>query len=1243
VCSCPPPGVVARLSAPPPIYLRSYPPPPNWRNNQIRNSHFCQSAGWTLPGGPTSSAHGQVLFPGGGTTYPSDLTCTWLVACGANFQASVDIPTSDFATEQGNDWLTVYEDAITLARLSGHLGNGISTIDEQHTATGSSLRLVFTSNAAINSNGFSFTYDCREKTTSVQNLTNAVVPDYSTDDNVPQPDTCNARVVATQVNLVNSHCCDSTCTGLPNSCSQRCAATFIPFFNLCGAYLASIDSNYANYLTFMQLCLQQNRVTHVRETPQVINGVCSKIVLTAATGYSVGTRTKNALGIYRLHMNDGLSCCATCGPIFQHTSNDFPWYLYQQVYQGTPYWRIGPDPCGDLAGIVNLALACVQGQTCPPPVPTQVPYDTALQGHWSAGNSFAMQDPTATMSQLCTTVRCTISTSLLPAHASWGTCRPGMQLDGDGENCQIGCDAGYTISVGKQPTCFDGMIDMAVTCVQDCTDDPTWTSTSGEYTCAEFQLGGYAVGQCDSIDGATRACAASCNPKCHSLGGSPSIQATVGTVSSVVVPMCPDASFGTTDCTYFDGGWIEFSCHAGTVLSFLFANGRTAGHFYDSDMVLAVRAGDGLTKLTAPQQQNSPIVGWPCLSTGTHYLNVQGNWGRPNYIVDMLITNDGHATDSAHVLDTVGNELLIHTTCSQNVRHEPDDNGGGGLYNVLINCTSTANGLPAFGGGGDAVVQFNATAGKTYTFGGRALGRAVSSAMNAHVVIYPSEALEASAGGTFGAGDLTVGTWAATPAGRLTSAQALGTTQVHFQNAYLGSKKVFPGQSFGDRNEFAWTCPGSGLYFAKISLNCDLSMISNFGDAMLGPGIGLASFTDRCGGAMGISLHEKVALATQVSLSEAQAQMAVLFPRQLEQQIASNLTLIQPNELQAQAAVMFHPHAGDIRIHCISTDGGTCRLRIHNLSASVAAANHDELTAQMATIFPAHIPSPVAMIPHEVIVSREIAIPNQDMCPLHASECRAQFAQMFTHHQVPHVAYVSALNPAGPMPGMASTTSVSAHVHVRAPDNNTAHLALQRITTCANAPNPPLANSEVDAQLAVLFPRAAGLPDCTAAQRIGNSTAQVTLDTPLVNTELNAQMATMFPAAALNSDVTVNFARPCTLDAGSECQAQFAELFSARRLPIISTVSTISDRPCATTVLGAATTPSTCLPMPVSGGGHRRTQSGRMGTIYVQVHVRATSEAQGFQQLAHFQSCVAQFSSSATHLSECLAVGISLV
>lgn len=51
--------------------------------------------------------------------------------------------------------------------------------------------------------------------------------------------------------------------------------------------------------------------------------------------------------------------------------------------------------------------------------------------------------------------------------------------------------------------------------------------------------------------------------------------------------------------------------------------------------------------------------------------------------------------------------------------------------------------------------------------------------------------------------------------------------------------------------------------------------------------------------------------------------------------------------------------------------------------------------------------------------------------------------------------------------------------------------------------------------------------------------------------------------------------RPCALEAGSECQADFASMFTAQQLPVLLDISTVSDQPCAayTGALNDATTP----------------------------------------------------------------------
>jgi len=253
-----------------------------------------------------------------------------------------------------------------------------------------------------------------------------------------------------------------------------------------------------------------------------------------------------------------------------------------------------------------------------------------------------------------------------------------------------------------------------------------------------------------------------------------------------------------------------------------------------------------------------------------------------------------------------------------------------------------------------------------------------------------------------------------------------------------------------------------------LCLGSDAPIMADFGSASA-TSQGNSVFDDQCDGAIDLTLTEQVVLATFVPLSEAQAQQAAMFPIQLQTQIAGGLSLLPPVgsvESNAQAGAML-VQPSDVSVHCIPLDQGQCRVHIHNLSPPVAEANQMELQAQLSSMLcgtgtacGAGGVAPLAVIPHEVIVSSEIAIPNQDRCVLQDGECRAQLQSMFQVHQQPQVVFTTAVSPpvaspAGGAPPAGGVTEAQAQAQsmlvsmtTRAATPQLAQLALDQVNSC---------------------------------------------------------------------------------------------------------------------------------------------------------------------------------------------------
>jgi hypothetical protein len=181
--------------------------------------------------------------------------------------------------------------------------------------------------------------------------------------------------------------------------------------------------------------------------------------------------------------------------------------------------------------------------------------------------------------------------------------------------------------------------------------------------------------------------------------------------------------------------------------------------------------------------------------------------------------------------------MSLGSSCTYHIEHKPTHQ----QFIAQMECdAATVNGISTgdgtymggMGSNGDVVVQFQAQAGKTYTWKSSLVGH---SAVYAGITVYPDGALQqenaelqaqassmlgfASPAATrpsnsdtgFGGGELIVGTWGGTTPGDVTVAEAFHQTAASFRED-LKPKKYFPGQTFGSESTFSWTCPGTGLY-----------------------------------------------------------------------------------------------------------------------------------------------------------------------------------------------------------------------------------------------------------------------------------------------------------------------------------------------------------------------------------------------------------------------------------------------
>ena len=122
-----------------------------------------------MPAGLFGETDGDVVFARAGNLgkvllYPTDLSCEYRLTCGPTFAPFVNILPHEFHTERDQDIVSVLDGTVTVATLSGWLGNGFTAADGWHEGTvGQMLRLQFTSDstASPDGRGFEFEYSCQ--------------------------------------------------------------------------------------------------------------------------------------------------------------------------------------------------------------------------------------------------------------------------------------------------------------------------------------------------------------------------------------------------------------------------------------------------------------------------------------------------------------------------------------------------------------------------------------------------------------------------------------------------------------------------------------------------------------------------------------------------------------------------------------------------------------------------------------------------------------------------------------------------------------------------------------------------------------------------------------------------------------------------------------------------------------------------------------------------------------------------
>ena len=171
-------------------------------------------------------------------------------------------------------------------------------------------------------------------------------------------------------------------------------------------------------------------------------------------------------------------------------------------------------------------------------------------------------------------------------------------------------------------------------------------------------------------------------------------------------------------------------------------------------------------------------------------------------------------------------------------------------------CTYTYDDLEMRGDGDGFTLNFKPTAGFTYRFA--AASRPGSEAgARLQLAIYPPDAIggtsgappggcagstpTTTSGGAADVGELRLGTFLSPPEG--SGRQSWGDaacaggnagccndpTTVETAGGCGGTYRHFPGQRFGDSDEWEWTCPYTGKYIVQVTANCDIPYLADPG------------------------------------------------------------------------------------------------------------------------------------------------------------------------------------------------------------------------------------------------------------------------------------------------------------------------------------------------------------------------------------------------------------------------------
>eukprot|EP01052_Picozoa_sp_SAG31_P042092 SAG31_NODE_6575_length_1966_cov_3.850027_1_plen_545_part_10 len=237
-------------------------------------------------------------------------------------------------------------------------------------------------------------------------------------------------------------------------------------------------------------------------------------------------------------------------------------------------------------------------------------------------------------------------------------------------------------------------------------------------------------------------------------------------------------------------------------------------------------------------------------SDGTHKME----WDAPEHIAAMDIhvaaiegAGDYHlGVEIVGTVEMLSREAVIGRPVSVEIGCQ------------LLDCTYHYAGLEMRGSGTDFTLKFKPTTGFTYNFTGvlqRSAGDATASAVHMQLAVFPPEAIASTdsnrAGGSDCAelphdfrrpphdvGNLTLGRFAAPSGGRQSWGEhhcAEGDSGCCAEPEHVGppdapcdgSYTHYPGQDFGDRTEWLWTCPLTGEYILQLTANCDVSYFAD--------------------------------------------------------------------------------------------------------------------------------------------------------------------------------------------------------------------------------------------------------------------------------------------------------------------------------------------------------------------------------------------------------------------------------